>query len=77
MTEQPNLQRGDAGWTPDPFHTAIAHKADDIRRDLYSILERNPDLEPGLAGRLATIAGKAGVMADIRWLEILEDAWRR
>lgn len=70
------LKRGDAGWTPDPYHVALSHKADEIRRDLEMVLERNPNLEPGLAGRLVTILGKANTLADVRWLELLEDAWR-
>lgn len=72
-----SIQRGEAGWTPDAYHTAIAAKADEIRRDLTLVLERNPDLPPGLAGRLVTIIGKAGTLADIRWLEMLEEAWRQ
>lgn len=70
------ITRGEPGFVPDAYHVAVAAKADEIRRDLTAVLERNPDLSPGLAGRPVTIVGKAGTLADIRWLEMLEDAWR-
>jgi hypothetical protein len=69
-------QRGEAGYVPDPFLTAISHQADGIRLDLYRVIQRNPGLEPGLLGRLVTIMGKAQALANVEHLEMLEHAWR-
>jgi hypothetical protein len=77
MTTTQAPQRGESGWTPDPYHNALAQRAEEIRRDLIIFLERNPDLTPGQAGKLVSIAGRASIMADYRWLEALENAWRR